>query len=81
MISSYPTDAAGAGQFRAAETRTGTFSDRPNANRTITIGTAPRSVTLTAVDTVTSNLQWARGGNGGTSAQRAAINAANPRLP
>ncbi len=73
----YPTDAAGADNSGAAETRTGTFSDRPNANRTITIGTAPRSVTLTAVDTVTSNLQWARGGNGGTSAQRAAINAAN----
>ena len=73
----YPTDAAGADNSGAAETRTGTFSDRPNASRAITIGTAPRSVTLTAVDTVTSNLQWARGGSGGTSAQRAATNAAN----
>jgi hypothetical protein len=48
----YPTNGAGATSSGNAETRLGTFTARPNNNRTITIGEpgTPRSVILTAVD-------------------------------
>ena len=73
----YPTNAPGANSSGTAENRNGTFSSRPGNGDTITIGTAPRSVTLTAANTATTNLQWARGGSGGNAASRAATNSAN----
>ena len=75
----YTTNAAGAQSSGTLESLGSAFTDRPGTNDTITIGVSgtPRSVTLTAVGTPTTNLQFARGGNGGSSASRAAVAATN----
>ena len=61
----YTTNAAGAQSSGTFETRVSTFTARPGGGDTITIGVAgtPRSVTLTAVTTATTNLQFSRGPN------------------
>lgn len=75
----YPTNTAGATSSGAPETRPSTFTNRPNAGDTFTIGVTgtARSVVLTAVDTVTAANQFYRGANTGSAAARAAVAATN----
>ena len=68
----YGTNAASASQgVGTSESRTTTVTDAPGG--TITIGTAPRAVTLTPSATPVGNLQFS---NAGTNTQRAAALAA-----
>ena len=74
----YTTNAAGAQSSGTFEARGSVFTARPNSGDTITIGVAgtPRSVTLTAVTTPTTNLEFARGPNT-TNSVEAQTNANN----
>jgi hypothetical protein len=74
----YTTNAAGAQSSGTLETLVSTFTARPADGGTITIGVAgtPRSVTLTARTTPTTNLEFARGPNVAAGVE-AATNATN----